>query len=241
MSCGSAQPIIAADAPLVSFTSLTECRAGLVACRQRLGKHSQPSTCIGQASAHKPWSPIVGALAPNQRGGAHLGPSLGGPARRQERTHRPRRRSVLPPALSPAWTRGGGDGWITSRPRSNSSALRALLITQKIVEQSRGSGVSRNGLRARFNPASSARERPTRGAAVRLTAGPFLHSGEGDMWPSEITYDAQYWQSRAEKARRRAEQMMTEEARREMFAIAAGYERLAQHAEGRTSGEKARR
>jgi hypothetical protein len=56
----------------------------------------------------------------------------------------------------------------------------------------------------------------------------------------KITYDAQYWLDRAEEARRQAEHMNVVEAKREMLAIAAGYERLAQSAEERTSGRKRR-
>ena len=47
-------------------------------------------------------------------------------------------------------------------------------------------------------------------------------------------YDASYWLDRAEEARRQAEEMTHPPAKREMLVIAAGYERLAQHAEERT-------
>lgn len=61
------------------------------------------------------------------------------------------------------------------------------------------------------------------------------------MWSAKIIYDAQYWLARAEEARRQAERMTVVAARREMLAIAAGYERLAQSAEERTAGKKPRR
>ena len=47
-------------------------------------------------------------------------------------------------------------------------------------------------------------------------------------------FDAEYWLSRAEEVRRQAATMTTLALRREMLLVAAGYERLAQHAEERT-------
>ena len=47
--------------------------------------------------------------------------------------------------------------------------------------------------------------------------------------------DAQYWLDRAEEARLHAEEMTHPPAKREMLLIAAGYQRLAQHAEERTA------
>ena len=47
-------------------------------------------------------------------------------------------------------------------------------------------------------------------------------------------YDAKHWLDRAEEARRQADELTHPPARREMLLIAAGYERLAQHAEERT-------
>jgi hypothetical protein len=54
------------------------------------------------------------------------------------------------------------------------------------------------------------------------------------------TFDAQYWQERAEEARLQAEEMTHPPAKREMLLIAAGYQRLAQHAEERTARKKSR-
>jgi hypothetical protein len=56
----------------------------------------------------------------------------------------------------------------------------------------------------------------------------------GEGVPSEI-FDAQYWLDRAEEARLQAEEMTQPAAKREMLLIAAGYRRLAQHAEERTA------
>jgi hypothetical protein len=53
------------------------------------------------------------------------------------------------------------------------------------------------------------------------------------------THEPEYWLKRAEEARAQARDMVTPEARREMLLIAAGYQRLAEHAE-RTSGRKPR-
>ena len=47
----------------------------------------------------------------------------------------------------------------------------------------------------------------------------------------------EYWLNRAREARAQARDMITPEARREMLLIAAGYQRLAEHAE-RTAGRK---
>lgn len=55
------------------------------------------------------------------------------------------------------------------------------------------------------------------------------------------TYDAEHWLARAEEARRQAERMTVVAAKREILAIAAAYQRLAQHAEERTAGKKSRR
>ena len=46
--------------------------------------------------------------------------------------------------------------------------------------------------------------------------------------------DPSHWRDRAEEARRIAEDMADKEAQRMMLNIAAGYDRLAQHAEERT-------
>jgi hypothetical protein len=54
---------------------------------------------------------------------------------------------------------------------------------------------------------------------------------------SEIR-DARYWLDRAEEARIQAEHMVNPEAKRQMLAIAAGYQRMAQYAEERTSGKR---
>ena len=51
------------------------------------------------------------------------------------------------------------------------------------------------------------------------------------------THEPEYWLNRAEEARAQAKDMITPEARREMLLIAAGYQRLAEHAE-RTAGRK---
>jgi hypothetical protein len=45
--------------------------------------------------------------------------------------------------------------------------------------------------------------------------------------------DPEHWRSRAEEARSLAEEMTDLEARAMMLRIAEGYDRLAQHAEGR--------
>ena len=47
-------------------------------------------------------------------------------------------------------------------------------------------------------------------------------------------FDAEYWLGRAEEVRRHAAIMTDPVARRTMLLVAAGYERLAQHAEERT-------
>jgi hypothetical protein len=52
--------------------------------------------------------------------------------------------------------------------------------------------------------------------------------------------DAQYWLDRAEEAWVQAEEMTHPPAKREMLQIAAGYRRLAQHADERTTGKRAR-
>ena len=57
--------------------------------------------------------------------------------------------------------------------------------------------------------------------------------------PSKVL-DAQYWLDRAEEARLQAEEMTHPPAKREMLQIAAGYRRLAQHAEERTARKKSR-
>jgi hypothetical protein len=51
---------------------------------------------------------------------------------------------------------------------------------------------------------------------------------------------AQYWLDRAEEAHLQAEEMTHPPAKREMLQIAAGYRRLANHAEERTARKKAR-
>jgi hypothetical protein len=58
--------------------------------------------------------------------------------------------------------------------------------------------------------------------------------GSGESVPSK-TADAQYWLDRAEEARLHAEEMTHPPAKREMLQIAAGYQRLAQHAEEGTA------
>ena len=58
-------------------------------------------------------------------------------------------------------------------------------------------------------------------------------AGLGESVPSEI--DAQHWLDCAEEARLQAEEMTHPPAKREMLLIAAGYQRLAQHAEERTA------
>jgi hypothetical protein len=45
--------------------------------------------------------------------------------------------------------------------------------------------------------------------------------------------NAQHWRDRAEEARANAEQMNDPEAKRQMYEIAGGHERLAQRAEQR--------
>ena len=45
--------------------------------------------------------------------------------------------------------------------------------------------------------------------------------------------DPKHWRERAEEARRIAEDMADQEAKRMMLSIAAGYDRLAQHADTR--------
>jgi hypothetical protein len=55
--------------------------------------------------------------------------------------------------------------------------------------------------------------------------------------PSKI-YDARYWLSRAEDARRQAKEMTHPPAKQEMLRIAAGYQRLAKHADERAAGKK---
>jgi len=62
----------------------------------------------------------------------------------------------------------------------------------------------------------------------------------GGQVPSEVA-DAQFWLDRAEEAQLQAEELTHPPARREMLMIAAGYRRLAQHAQVRTAGKKARR
>ncbi len=54
-------------------------------------------------------------------------------------------------------------------------------------------------------------------------------------------HDVRYWLARAEDARRQAEEMTHPPARREMLQIAAGYHRLAKHAEERAIGKIERR
>ena len=49
----------------------------------------------------------------------------------------------------------------------------------------------------------------------------------------DLMNNAQHWRDRAEEARAHAEQMNDPEAKRQMFEIAAGYERLAERAERR--------
>ena len=51
---------------------------------------------------------------------------------------------------------------------------------------------------------------------------------------------AQHWRNCANEARTHAGQMRTEEAKRQMLEIAEGYLQLAQRAEERTAGKKAR-
>jgi hypothetical protein len=65
-------------------------------------------------------------------------------------------------------------------------------------------------------------------------------AGLGEGVPSKI-FDAQYWLDRAEEARLQAEEMTQPAAKREMLLIAAGYRRLAQHAEERTARKFTRR
>ena len=48
-------------------------------------------------------------------------------------------------------------------------------------------------------------------------------------------FDAQHWLDCAEEARLQAEEMTHPPAKREMLMIAAGYQRLGQHAEERTA------
>ena len=55
------------------------------------------------------------------------------------------------------------------------------------------------------------------------------------------THDVRYWLARAEDARRQAEEMTHPPAKREMLQVAAGYQRLAKHAEDRTAGKIERR
>ena len=55
----------------------------------------------------------------------------------------------------------------------------------------------------------------------------------GEELPS-AGFDAEYWMGRAEEVRRHAAIMTDPAARRTMLLVAAGYERLAQHAEERT-------
>jgi RNA polymerase sigma-70 factor, ECF subfamily len=50
-------------------------------------------------------------------------------------------------------------------------------------------------------------------------------------------HEPEYWLDRAAEARAQAKDMITPEARREMLLIAAGYQRVAEHAE-RTAGKK---
>ena len=54
-------------------------------------------------------------------------------------------------------------------------------------------------------------------------------------------HDVRYWLARAEDARRQAEEMTHPPAKREMLQVAAGYQRLAKHAEERTAGKTERR
>jgi hypothetical protein len=56
----------------------------------------------------------------------------------------------------------------------------------------------------------------------------------GEEVPSAVALDAEYWLGRAEEVRRHAGSMTDPAARRTMLLVAAGYERLAQHAEERT-------
>jgi len=51
---------------------------------------------------------------------------------------------------------------------------------------------------------------------------------------SSNAYDTQYWLERADEAPRQAEGMTHPPAKRDMLPIAAGYERLTQHAEEQT-------
>jgi len=51
---------------------------------------------------------------------------------------------------------------------------------------------------------------------------------------------AQHWRNCAYEARTQAGHMRTEEAKRQMLKIAEGYLQLAQRAEERTAGKKAR-
>jgi hypothetical protein len=48
-----------------------------------------------------------------------------------------------------------------------------------------------------------------------------------------ILDDPEHWRERAEEARTIAEQMHTEDAKRQMLSIARGYDRMAEHAEAR--------
>ena len=57
---------------------------------------------------------------------------------------------------------------------------------------------------------------------------------------SKAVFDAQYWRDRAEEARLHAAEMTHPPARREMLLVAAGYRRMAQHAEERTAHKKPR-
>lgn len=57
---------------------------------------------------------------------------------------------------------------------------------------------------------------------------------------STLLDDAEHWWSRAEEARTIAEFMSDPEARRIMFDIAEGYDRLAERAAERTSSLKPR-
>ena len=57
--------------------------------------------------------------------------------------------------------------------------------------------------------------------------------------PSKVL-DARYWLDRAEEARLQAEDLTHPPAKREMLLIAAGYRRLAAHAQERTARRKQR-
>jgi hypothetical protein len=54
----------------------------------------------------------------------------------------------------------------------------------------------------------------------------------------KLLNDAQHWRDRAEEARVIASSMHDETARRQMFAIAEGYQRLAERAEERTNSNQ---